>query len=628
MSGQAGGVAPSIAASVTLQVPRGAVRAIGLLSAALVVWLALGAQVQAQVFLPGTQPAGEDGGIGTPLQSSLSCKRCHGGYDPDDDYEPWDSWRASMMGNATRDPVYRAALAIAEQDHPDAGDFCIRCHSMPAWLRGRSMLPDYSEADGERFLADEAGTPSDDLDGVACQVCHRMDEAPEADANAPYDMNAQIFFIDGDRANTRLGPYADVPGAVQPTHNIEQSAFVGSSQLCAQCHDITNPILNGRELDGTDTGLPFNIERTYSEWLYSDFSGPNGKSCLDCHMKLTEVPRQAAKDGPLREYNRRHDLAGSNYWVPKAIGEAIPSGREDWKPLYEASAERAAEMLRSAATVEVLDLKMGGDTISASVRVTNESGHKLPSGYPEGRRMWLEVAVVDVNGDVVNGSGLYDDATYELSRDEQLRTYEVKLGEGGEPSFHFALNDTILTDTRLLPKGFVDQPGLGMTPQGRDYTDANGDFVHYDEAAYDFPSCGPTGLSLRVRLRFQTTTKEYIEFLRDQTPDTLTADGSMNWGQVSYDAWLKHGGNVPLDMVEVVQPIGVPKADCDGGPVDASGGFYGDDGGGPAPGVGATMSMAGSCGCRVTGAPSRSDRGYLAVLSMLAVALIYRRRRR
>ncbi len=49
------------------------------------------------------------------------------------------------MAQASRDPVYLAAQAVANQDIPGVGEYCIRCHSPSGWMEGRSKAPDGSE---------------------------------------------------------------------------------------------------------------------------------------------------------------------------------------------------------------------------------------------------------------------------------------------------------------------------------------------------------------------------------------------------------------------------------------------------------------------------------------------------
>ena len=49
---------------------------------------------------------------------------------------------------------------------------------------------------------------------------------------------------------------------------------------------MTNPVKNLIE-GGVDTGVPYPIERTYREWLLSDFSNQGSGSfatCQNCHM--------------------------------------------------------------------------------------------------------------------------------------------------------------------------------------------------------------------------------------------------------------------------------------------------------------------------------------------------------
>jgi len=599
---------------------------------------------RAQVFQPGTQPAGEDGGVEVPIQGSETCLRCHGLYDASRDFEPWDTWRGSMMANAGRDPVFLAALAIAEADIPAAADVCIRCHSPPAWLNGRSSLPEWSMADGPRLAEDTEGFPSNDRDGVTCMVCHRMDGGRPPGTPEPALANAQIYFLDGADADTRLGPYSYLPGT-EPFHPTDVSSFLASAELCGTCHDIHNPVVMGRRADGTPTGRPFAMERTYSEWYASAYR-LRGEPCQSCHMPLMEMPVLAADGGrELRDYFRRHDLAGGNRWVPQALAAGLTAPRDDlWRAALEATAARAEAQLGLAAVVSIRASDLTGDTATGTVRVTNLAGHKLPTGYPEGRRMWLEVVLLDDTGRVVGGSGLFDETTGDLvdPSDPQLRTYEAKLGIGTMESFHFILNDTLLLDTRIPPEGFDPDPTRDMDIIGRDYSDGAGGFRNWDEVSYTLAGvCGTGDITLRARLRYQSTTREYIEFLRDNAPDSLDPAVD-NWGRISYDLWSSHGGRVPSDMAEATADLGPAPAPCpvpdagvpdagmldagmldagapDAGPISADSGPA--DGGAPPP-----PDDDGGCGCAVPGRMP-SPGGPLAALLVLGAVLCRRLRR-
>ena len=89
---------------------------------------------------PGTQP-----GEVSNFESPDKCDNCHGGYDSATySNEPAFGWRGGAMGNAGRDPIFWATLAIAEQDFDGVGDLCIRCHSTGGWYAGRSAPTDGS----------------------------------------------------------------------------------------------------------------------------------------------------------------------------------------------------------------------------------------------------------------------------------------------------------------------------------------------------------------------------------------------------------------------------------------------------------------------------------------------------
>ena len=60
--------------------------------------------------------------------------------------------------------------------------------------------------------------------------------------------------------------------------------------------------------------------------------------------------------------------------------------------------QRALQSLTAAASLQVV-----GDTL----RIVNLTGHKLISGYPEGRRMWLNIKWYDQNDNLVREDGEY-----------------------------------------------------------------------------------------------------------------------------------------------------------------------------------------------------------------------------
>ncbi|HPF71943.1 MAG TPA: FlgD immunoglobulin-like domain containing protein, partial [Candidatus Krumholzibacteria bacterium] len=208
---------------------------------------------------------------------------------------------------------------------------------------------------------------------------------------------------------------------------------------------------------------------------------------------------------------------------------------------------RAQAMLTLAATLEVTADNRDG-RLGVNVRVTNETGHKLPSGYPEGRRSWLNVKAFDAGDNLVYESGAYDAATGELVHDADAKIYHIEpgistrlagvLGLEAGPSFHFALNDTVYLDNRIPPRGFTNAAFTAVQSPPVAYAYADGQY--WDDTHYTLPD---GAVRVEAVLWYQTTSKEYVEFLRDNN----TVD---DMGQRLYDAWATTGRSAPVAMAQ------------------------------------------------------------------------------
>ena len=486
--------------------------------------LALGAAVRVEdaapdsppgIFQPGTQPLE----LSIPLRPPALCDNCHGQYA---DYAANDTWKGTMMANAARDPLFHAALTVANQDHPGSGDICIRCHSPRAWLFGRS----------EPALIDRL--EAEDFESVQCDFCHRLITGP---SDNPYIGNARYFVADD---FIRRGPLRH-PSA---PHKWQYSTYFEDSRLCGLCHDVTNPLRGN-----------FPIERTYTEWLTSSYAA-EGKTCQSCHMPAQLGVACGAPSMPEHTVHR-HEFAGGNHWMPRVLmGEHPELERE---AAYLATIRNAEIMLKEAATIRIAapPRAVAGEKLAFVVRVENMTGHKLPTGYPEGRRMWLEVSVEDERGAILLRSGHYDRATATRSSDAQLRTYEVRMAASGKEGFHFILQDQVLEDTRLPPRGFV--PSEETMPVGRIYpmappTDPDGSapavLAHWDEAPYELAlSKAAAGTAvIRATLWYQTTSREYVEFLeRENRTD--------DYGRKMLDIWRRYERAAPFDMASATATL-------------------------------------------------------------------------
>jgi hypothetical protein len=535
-----------------------------------------------------------------PLQTSGACTVCHGDYDAAHTVEPGPTWEGSMMAQSARDPLFWAALDVANHDLPGVGEWCLRCHAPRGWLAGRAEPPGGS-ADG-CALQGRLDERDNDFDGVTCHLCHRMqvNPAPPPGQAAIYFENAQFWLDDTDCGGQgepcRHGPYDYLVGGLPAPHPWAYSEYVRSSELCAACHNVTNPVKN-LIVGGVDQGFRFPIERTYREWQLSDFGLPFGlpgsdfTSCQGCHMPESGVSPVFASAQHLNDRTGAlsvHDFVGGNAWIPEVLRVAYPA--LGLGPSLARTRDLARDVLMHAsAEVEVTAAPWatGGGALDVDVRVTNLTGHKLPTGYPEGRRMWLHVEARDGNGALVWESGAYDPATGVLTGLPVPKVYQAKQGiwnagtstceteaGGGAELFHFALNDCVAEDDRIPPKGFVGGTDLQTQPVGYLYPETQpGVLAHWDTTHYSIPLPPATRspVTVTARLRYQTASKEYVEFLRDQAdthgfPDDCTERTGgfpgRSRGALVHDLWAATDRSPPVDMGTAAGTVAVAATDA------------------------------------------------------------------
>lgn len=481
-----------------------------------------------QLDLGGTQP----GELTQDIRAPDACSGCHGSYA---DYAAYDTWSGTMMANAARDPLYLAALTIANQDIPQSGELCIKCHTPRGWLMGRA----YPETNQEML-------EQHDDEGVQCDFCHRVVPSPQGELG----IGNGDFFVADDYI------YRGTLSDARAPHMWAYSDYFTKSEFCGLCHDVSNPLQND-----------FATERTYSEWKQSAFAEEN-KTCQSCHMPKVEGAYNSNNNNqPMRSVGR-HDLVGGNVWMPLVLAGEFPElGRQE---AFQYTSDRAREMLQQAADVTItvdserenglgLAQLSVGRAESITVRVENLTGHKLPTGYPEGRRCWLEVKLVDASGRVLYHTGAYDHEEGDRIKDDDLHTYEVLLAADGEEGFHFVLTDEVLQDNRIPPRGF--QPSPETEPIGREYElQPDGSLAHWDNASFriDIPEDALLGAAtVTATLWYQTTSKEYIEFLRDENVTD-------NRGIEMYEMWERYDKGPPVEMASVQLDIELtePPPEC------------------------------------------------------------------
>ncbi len=667
------------------------------------------------VRMPGTQPGQ------VTLEAASRCMNCHSGNDAGSFVSVGRRWQGSMMGQAARDPLFYACLVVAMQDsiwavgNPNAGDLCMRCHFPKGWLEGRSDPVNASLMSGA------------DFDGIHCDFCHSLydpffedtysglregsdwigywDEATAAvqtaaTATRNFDRTASglvtffngldfynpatykpvaadytengsgQYFVSVPKNRDKRGPFADDTAR----HNTLYSRYHRSRDMCAVCHDVSNPVLQNLHADPanplpTETASAFSyfhVERTFSEFKSSGYGLPGGMAgtgpyapdvfktsrpgnmianCQDCHFADTIGRACTQTDGVVRHTNSTahplsgqpaHDMMGGNAWIPYLLASTVIGS-----PNYSAT---NAVLLKKGPAVLTLDFSQGeslhdGALLDAALRaresleraagitncsynpatglcgfrVVNHTGHKLISGFPEGRRMFVNVRAY-VGGTLVYEVNPYDAdagtlkgldpasspaspplAPHESRRDELVYEVNPKSDLTGESkTFHFVLATGRYKDNRIPPRGFRVNEALDRQsePVWQGVSDTNyftaAEYAGgYDEVSLQLPRGAER---IEFQLYYQTTSREYMEFLRDQINGTGTTLSSPTlsgepqayivqtdpyfarlkaWGTTMWELWWNNRhvpGAAPVPMADMTLQLDVSDEDGDGIP--------------------------------------------------------------
>ena len=177
--------------------------------------------------------------------------------------------------------------------------------------------------------------------------------------------------------------------------------------------------------------------------------------------------------------------------------------------------------MTSAATLSVV-----GAGQELRISIVNQTGHKLPTGYPT-RRMWLHVratdregrvvyesgahkagAIVDADGKRIDGPGAIIPHVQRASSDEVPIWEAVPVDAAGKRTHLLLGTARFAKDNRILPAGWhADRPEGAVTlPIG---TDGDGDFLPgRDSVMYILP---PAASSVTIELLYQSVPPETIE---------------------------------------------------------------------------------------------------------------------
>ncbi|MFO0617075.1 MAG: multiheme c-type cytochrome [Polyangiaceae bacterium] len=569
--------------------------------------------------LVGTKP----GDPFAPFLDADTCNNCHGkGVMGDKSFLPADTWAGTMMANASRDPVFFAALTVANQDQAGVGSYCLHCHSPIGFVRGHA-----TPAGGSAFDAI-------DKQGVGCETCHRAvtsNVTPD-----PYVISDAQLFYDG--VDAKHGPYVscDAPNAPadcaqSPAHEVVNEPNLASSTFCGQCHQVTNPGRKMKDAAGVDTAFEFPLDTTYDEWKQSSFAaGASAQSCQDCHMvrKTGDYPVTSIFGSPLRHDPRTHAFVGGNHWGIQAVMNANPDRVAMFGDAFQLAQDKTLETLGKSVAVTLTGAPASGkagDKFDVKVKVENLTGHKFPTGYAETRRAWIAIVLTGGGASDDFLFGGYDAGTGEILGAADTHVYRAVHGKwngtAGVPESHLVQHDMVLEDTRIPPLGFTATETtkiIGAIP----YTDGAGKIVNFDEKTFSvtLPAGFAGAANLSARVYYQSMTKEYVDFLESEnTTDTKGHDLA-----TIYDATDQAP---PIEIAHADAAIEFPPMPTGAGGAGTTSASSASSSTTGAGGGGADGGDGGGCDCSLTDDHSAGGAAAGALSGLLGLAAWLGRRR-
>ena len=465
-----------------------------------------------------------------------------------------------------------------------SGDFCGVCHDVSNPAVGE-YAPNHGRQDSMPLPINFClVTRAPCVNDAGCVDCDADQTACEEVCNGEWDgSNATCDRRDSCRTSVAQAYPPYMYGVVERTYSEWKSSAWPSLETATFLDDPTIPEVL-KEPAGAAAVAALNEPYNSSSDL--EFNPPRRFSCQSCHMPSV-TGQGCNKDPEIRTDLPLHDLTGGNTWMPQVMNDMSDAGTlfggplpAEEVPALAAGAARARAQIGMSIHVDPRTTAPGG----LEIRITNLTGHKFLSGYPEGRRAWINVRWLDSGDTLIHEDGAYDPVTGGLEEigtrvyaahpgmtsdwaelliavgydNSMPLTFDLDgnvtstLGElasgalgASKKTFHFVLNNTMVEDHRIPPFGFdpTEAARRNALPVPADAypTLGDGTMQYWD----DVPLPVPIGSDrAEVQVYYQSTSREYINFLR-------RANTTTSRSEELYQAWLNTGMAPPEPILAV-----------------------------------------------------------------------------
>lgn len=417
------------------------------------------------------------------FSGSQNCVMCHNGLkdSKNQDVSIVTAWSSTMMANSSRDPLWQAKFKSELSRLPALGkviaDKCTRCHAPMANHEGKLEKRDIHVNAGG-LLDPNSPLFHRAMEGVSCTVCHQIQNTPTFGTAAAMSGKFTLPTYTSKSERVLFGPYDNLfsnPMVMHVSYKPQYSSHIQSSKLCASCHNLKTPFVDakGNVIPKTPE-QEFPEQMIYSEWEHSSYSkGTMGQSCQGCHMKRAQGVKISNRPPWLtaRQNFGQHMFVGANVFMLSMLGQnrqllGITANN------FATTIQEAKTMLRSSATLRWTEKRFQNGELLLKLAINNQSGHKLPTGFPS-RRVYVHLKVTNAQGAVVFESGKteafgrivgvdadedakrYEAHHEEITSPQQVQVYEAVMNNTDKAVTYTLLRASgYLKDNRLLPAGF------------------------------------------------------------------------------------------------------------------------------------------------------------------------------
>jgi hypothetical protein len=471
------------------------------------------------------------------------------------DVSPITYWRSTIMGNASKDPLWRAMVAEEVHNLPQHQEMiestCLKCHSPMGYTQAI-----YNGQSGYSM----AELKQDPLanDGVSCTACHQI-KPNNFGTQQSYSGN---YIIHAD--SILYGPYENTDTTLMwgvIGYKAHFGSHVNQSELCATCHTLFTPTMDEQ---GNIVGS-FPEQTPYIEWKNSVYPSQNIQ-CQDCHMPKIYDPIKISGMGnfPDRTPFWRHTFVGGNLYMRNLLKNNIDSLGLTAEPQhFDSTISRTKYSLKEQSVELTASTSYENDLLEVKLYIKNLTGHKIPTGIPF-RRMWVHLKVEQGIGNVVFESGQWDstgkiinyNSDYEphydvINSEDQVQVYEgVFVSTDQQVTYTLLRAAEYIKDNRLPPQGFttnsVSYDTVKIVGNAADDTNFNRYGMYQgsggDSVTYLISTLPNTEYRITAEVCYQTVKTELVDHIRPIN------NGDINRFVSMYDALP----NIPFIMKQEI----------------------------------------------------------------------------